>query len=140
MTTINYSGIDPQAFGLVNSEAFHFLLENNPNLALVEVSYDDEDGDEVFTHCALPLHYEADNGIGIIDRTDGEKFMWVLNDDYYSVEDPSDSFIEALVIMDAFSIRTQETRLFQPKNTGLYQDDLRILEADYDFTTGDYVL
>lgn len=140
MTTINYSGISPQAFGLVNSEAFHFLLGNNPNLALVEVSYDDEDGDEVFTHIALPLHYEPDNGIGIIDRTDGEKFMWVLNDDYASVEDPSDSLIEALKIMDAFSIRTQKSRLFECQNTGLYLDDPQILEADYDFTTGEYIL
>ena len=140
MTTINYSGINPQAFGIVNSEAFHFLLENNPNLTLVEVSDDDEDGDEVFTRIALPLHYEADNGIALIDSADDDKFMWVLNDDYASVEDPSDSLIEALKIMDAFSIRTQESRLFECQDTGLYLDDPQVLEADYDFTTGEYIL
>lgn len=140
MTTINYSGISPQAFGLVNSEAFHFLLDNNQNLNLVEVSYDDEDGDEIFTRIAPPLYYEADNGIGIIDRTDDEKFIWVLYDDYASVEDPSDSLIEALEIMDAFSTKTQEARLFQTGHAGLYLDDPQLLAADYDFTTGEYIL
>lgn len=140
MTTINYSGISPQSFGLVNSEAFRFLLRDNPSLSLVEVSYDDEDGDEIFGPVTLPLEYEADNGIALIDSAADDKFMWVLNDDYYSVEDPSDSLIEALKIMDAFSIRTQEVRLFECQNTGLYLDDPQILEADYDFTTGEYIL
>lgn len=140
MTTINYSGISPQAFGLVNSEAFHFLLANNPNLSLMEVSYDDEDGDEIFTVITPPLDYEADNCIALIDHADNDKFVWVLYDDYASVEDPSDSLIEALKIMDAFSIRTQESRLFECQNTGLYLDDPQLLEADYDFITGEYIL
>lgn len=142
MTTINYSGIGLDAYGLLSTEGFHYLLKNNPNLSLVEVSYDDESGDEIFTpvFTSLQLQSEPANCIALIDNDDDEKFMWVLYDDYASVEDPSDSLIEALVVMDAFYTATQETRLFLPKNTGLYQDDQRILEADYDFTAGDYDL
>jgi hypothetical protein len=139
MTTINYSGISPQAFGLLSAEAFHFLLKNNPNLNLVEVSYDDENGDEIFTPVTPPLQYEPDNCLALIDRTDDDNFLWVLYDDYASIEDPSDSLIEALEIMDAFSTRTQETRLFATK-TGLYLDEPRLLEADFSFTTGEYIL
>ena len=140
MTTINYSGISLDCYGLLSTEGFHYLLKNNQNLSLVEVSYDDETGDEIFTPITPPLYTEPENCIALIDNDDDEKFMWVLYDDYASVEDPSDSLIEALGIMDAFMTKTQETRLFLPQDTALYQDDQRILEADYDFVAGDYDL
>lgn len=140
MTTINYSGISLDCYGLLSTEGFHYLLKNNPNLNLVEVSYDDDSGDEIFTPITAPLYTEPENCIALIDNDDDEKFMWVLYDDYSSIEDPSDSLIEALGIMDAFMTKTQETRLFLPQNTALYQDDQRILEADYDFVAGDYDL
>lgn len=70
--------------------------------------------------------------------------MWVLYDDFTVVTDPSDSFIEALTIMDAFVTRTQEERLFldvrsvSGEVTELYVDDPKVLEADFDYTTGQY--
>lgn len=139
MTTINYCGIGLDCYGLLSTEGFHFLLKNNPNLDLVEVSYNDETGDEIFTPITAPLYAEPESCIALIDRTDNDNFVWVLYEDYASVEDPSDSLIEALKIMDAFAIRTQETRIFETA-TGYCLDDARLLEADYDFTTGEYDL
>lgn len=138
MTTIDYSGISTDDFGILNSEEFRYLLEKNPNLRLVEVTYGDE-GDEIFTHVAPPFHREPENCIGVIDRTDGEKFMWILYDGFVSVEDPSASLIATLVIMDEFVTLTQEARLFVPINTALYLDDAVVLAADYDFSAGDYL-
>lgn len=140
MTTISYYAINPECFGLVNSEAFHYLLKNNPNLSLVEVSYDDETGDEIFTAITTPLHSEPENCVALIDNDDDEKFMWVLYDDEASVEDPSTALIEALTIMDAYSIRTEETRIFIDENGEYDLDDPQLLEVDYDFTTGEYIL
>jgi hypothetical protein len=140
MTTINYSGIGTDCYGILSTEGFHYLLKNHPNLDLVEVTYDDDTDDEIFTVIKAPLHAEPENCVGLIDRTDNDKFMWVLYDDYASVEDPSDSLIEALTIMDAFTTRTQETRLFETKHEGVYLDDTRLLEADFDFEAGEYIL
>lgn len=140
MTIISYYAINPESFGLVNSEAFHYLLENNPNLDLVEVSYDDETGDEIFTTAATPLSSEPENCIALIDRSDDDKFMWVLYDDEASVEDPSAALIEALTIMDAYSTRTEEMRIFIDENGEYDLDDPRLLEVDYNFTTGEYEL
>lgn len=56
MTDIKYSGIGLQSYGLLNTEAFHFLLKNNPKLRLVTASYDDTTEDEIFTKsCARRL-------------------------------------------------------------------------------------
>jgi hypothetical protein len=138
LALISYYAIHPESFGLVNSEAFHYLLKYNPNLDLVEVSYDDETGDEIFTTVATPLHSEPENCIAIIDRTDNDKFMWVLYDDEASVENPSEELVEALTIMDAYSIRTEETRIFIDDNGEYDLDDPQLLETDFDFTAGEY--
>jgi hypothetical protein len=140
MTIISYYAINPQCYGLLSTEGFHYLLKNNPNLDLVEVSYDDETGDEIFTSIKTPLHSEPENCIALIDRTDDDKFMWVLYDDEASVEEPSDALIEALTIMDAFSIKVEEVRIFIQEDCEYDLDDPRLLEADFDFTTGEYEL
>lgn len=142
MTIIEYVGIDSNIYGVVNTEAFHFLLKNNPNLRLVSVSKDTNTRKEIFADVTLPLMKAPEENIGLIDTDNNDQFMWVLGVDYAIVKNPSPTIIEALTIMDNFFTHTQGERLLLDKRThlGITLDDPRTLEAEFDFTTGQYDL
>lgn len=139
MVNIEYAAIAPESVELVNSEEFRSILTAHPSLRLITVEEDDE-GDEVFTHVPLPLpdgHYAC---VAVVDKDDDDAFMWVLNDDYDSVADPSPAFIEILRVMDDFSIRKLDERLFISPDPDRYVDSPEVLAADFDFNKGDYII
>ena len=142
MTTIEYSGIAPEDVALINSPEFRAVLAAHPNLKVVTVeeTYDADEITEIFHEMKLPLVDGIPDYIAVMDRDDEDAFMWVLHDDYATVEDPSPAFVEVLKLMDAFSIKTLEERLFQPSNEDLYNDSPEVLAADFDFANGDYIL
>lgn len=145
MTTIEYSAIAPEDVTLVNSPEFRAILAAHPNLKVVTVEETGEvDGaynrTEIYHEMALPLVDGIPDYIGVIDRDDDEAFLWVLHDDYVMVQDPSPAFIELLKLMDAFSIKTLDERLFHSGNEGVYADSPEVLAAEFDFTVGDYIL
>lgn len=139
MASIDYFGLKLTDIEFVNSEAFRATLEAHPNLRLVTI-YEDEYGDDTAVDITIPIQECHDAYVGIEDRDNDETFLWVLYDDCETVIDPSPAFIEILKLMDAYSIRTLEERIFST-NDG---DDLdipypEILKAEFDFTTGDYL-
>lgn len=142
MTTIEYSGIAPEDVALINSPEFRAVLAAYPNLKVVTVeeNYDSGELKEIFREMQLPLVDGIPDYIAVMDRDDEDAFMWVLHDDYATVEDPSPAFIEVLKLMDAFSLKTLDERLFQPANEDLYTDSPEVLAAEFNFTTGDYIL
>lgn len=146
MTSIEYSAIAPEDVALINSPECRAILAAHPNLKVVTVEETDEvDGiyyetAEIFHEMTLPLVDGIPDYIGVIDRDDDEAFLWVLHDDYVMVQDPSPAFIELLKLMDAFSIKTLDERLFHSRNEGVYADSPEVLAAEFDFTVGDYIL
>lgn len=139
MATIEYFGITPEAVELVNSQKFQDILKAYPHLRLVTSTYEDSD-EEVFTETTLPLAEDSFDYIGLEDRNNPDSFMWVLYDDYAHVDSPSPAFIEILKLMDAFSIKTLQARLFVSGDGGFVGDSEEILAAEFDFSTGKYVL
>jgi hypothetical protein len=137
MTTITYYGLHSDCYELLTNERFHSLIKNNPDLELVEVSYDSEDGKKTFTPVFISINSEPKHNIALIDHANDDQLMWVIYDDLASVENPSQLLVKALTIMDEFVLETRETRLFET-NTGHYLDDNCILKAGYDFEYGDY--
>lgn len=139
MTIIDYLGLAPDSIELVNSAEFRAVLAANPNLRVITVREDEETGDETAIDLTLPLPDNHDAYVAVID-SDNDELMWVLYDDEDTVYDPSPAFIEILKIMDAYSRRHLETRIFIPKDKNLSIDDEVVLDAEYDYTTGDYFL
>jgi hypothetical protein len=139
MANIDYTGIDPSSIELVNSEEFRAALTAYPNLSLVTVD-EDEDDNEIFNEVVLPLSEGTDVCLAVMDSDDEDAFMWVLYDNYESVYDPSPAFIEILRVMDVFSHKTLNQRLFISMSRELYRDSPEALAAEFDFTKGDYVI
>jgi hypothetical protein len=141
MVTIDYFGIAPESIELINSEEFRAVLEAHPNLRLVKNDPEAYDkGEEIFLDVTLPLPEDHDDYVGVEDRDNDDAFMWILYDDCDMVSDPSPAFIEVLKVMDTFSFKTLGERLFSPQSSGRYMDDPALLAAEYDFTTGEYIL
>lgn len=140
MAHIEYSGINPASIELVNSAEFRSVLTTNPNLRLVTVEENDH-GDEVFNEVTLPLPESYYDCVAAMDRNNPDAFMWVLNDSSCFVEDPSHAFIEILNVMDAYSKKTLEARIFALEgHPWLYFDSEEVLNAIYDYANGDYIL
>jgi hypothetical protein len=144
MTTINYYPLHPDCYELFTTERFHSLLKNNPDLELVEESYDKEKGEATFTPIFTLISEQPAHNIALIDRSNENQSMWVVfdhivSDHLVSVENPSKLLIKALTVMDEFLLENRGIRLFET-NTDHYLDDNRILRAEYDFEYGDYDL
>lgn len=139
MAHIEFEGISPTEYKLINSKKFRKLLEQHPNLRLVSVSEDEDSDEEIFTDVLLPLDAEHDDYVALMDTSCDDQFMWVLFDDFVSVQDPSDSLIQVLLLMDKYSIKKHGNRLFLDQDSELYNDDPALLEAVFDFGTGHYV-
>lgn len=137
MVYIDYMGIDPIELEFLTSPALKSALEAHPNLWLV-TSGEDEDGDEIFHEVTFPLSDYHHTAVGIEDHDEEESFMWILYDDCVSVTDPSPGFVAVLRAMDDYSVETLGERLFMPKDASLCTDDDSVLEAEFDFTQGDY--
>ena len=141
MAHIEYSGINPESIELVNSDEFRAVLAAHPNLQLVTVDEDEETGDEIFNEVTLPLPEGYYDCVALMDRSNPDSFMWVLNDSPAFVEDPCSGFIEVLKVMDAYSVKTLEERLFELEgHPGLYLDSEEVLAAEFDFANGEYIL
>lgn len=142
MAYIEHYGIDSRfcnAAGLVNSEDFRTLLAANPHLYLFETEYSGIWAeDATFSEVTPPFPENYQPNLFIRDTITNET-MWILYDDLAEVEDPSPEFIEILKIMDVHSLKNLNKRIFQ---TPLHfkDDDPGILAAEYDFTTGEYIL
>jgi hypothetical protein len=139
MAYIDYMGIAPEDIDLLNSEEFKSVLEKHPTLRLVTTD-EDAEGEEVFNEVSLPLPDDHDGYVGIEDRDDEDSFMWILYDDCESVADPNPGFIAVLRAMDDFSVKKYSQRLFMSKDETLCMDDEATLEAEFDFSKGDYIL
>jgi hypothetical protein len=140
MVHIEYSGISPESIDLINSDQLRSVLTAYPNLRLVTVDEDEDDDNEVYNEVALPLSEDHDACVAVLDKDDDDAFMWILDDDYQMVTDPSPAFIEVLRVMDDFSKRTIDERLFMTQHEDLYVDSPTILAAEFDFSTGDYLI
>jgi hypothetical protein len=140
MAHIEYSGINPESIELINSNEFGAVLAAHPELKLVTVEEDDETGAEIFNEATLPLPEGYYDCVAVMDRSVPDAFMWVLNDSQCFTEDPSPAFIDVLKVMDAFSVKTQEERLFLSMDPDFYTDDPEVLAAKFDFATGEYIL
>lgn len=140
MVHIEYSGISPESTDLINSDQLRAVLTAHPNLRLVTVDEEEDDDNEVYNEVVLPLPEDHDACVAVMDKDDDDAFMWVLNDDYESVTNPSHAFIAVLRVMDDFSNRTLGQRLFSPQNRDLYADSPEVLAAEFDFSTGDYII
>lgn len=141
MTTIDYFGINPNATELLGNKEFRSVIDANPELSLVTIEAADEYVKEQFYLVELPLPKGHDENVAVIDVDNRGSFMWVLKDDSpSSVTDPSPAFIELLKVMDAYSIENLEARLFLSQSGSFSGDEPEILTAEYDFTTGEYIL
>ena len=139
MVSIDYLGLNPDAIELINSKQFRAVLAAHPNLRVITVREDEETGDETLTDLTLPLPENHNEYVAVIDSNNDE-LMWVLYDDCDEVYDPSPAFIEILKIMDAYSRKHLESRIFIPKDENLSIEDEVVLDSEYDYTTGDYFL
>lgn len=139
MTSIEYLGLNPDSVELINSKQFRAVLDANPNLRVITVREDEETGEETLTDLTLPLPDSHNDYVAVLD-SDNDELMWVLYDDCDEVYDPSPAFIEILKVMDAYSRRHLESRIFIPKDENLSIEDEVVLDAEYDYTTGDYFL
>ena len=139
MVSIEYLGINPDSIELINSKQFRAVLAANPNLRVVTVRDDEETGDETVIDLTLPLPENHDDYVAVLD-SDNDEHLWVLYDDCDTVDDPSPAFIEILKIVDAYSRKHLESRIFIPKDETLSIEDEIVLDAEYDYTTGDYFL
>ena len=141
MAYIEYFGLNPNATELLGIKEFRSVVEANPELCLVTIEEEDEYVNRQFYLVELPLPKGHDENVAVIDVDNRDSFMWVLKDDSpSSVTDPSPAFIELLKVMDTYSIENLEARLFMSKDDNLCEDSPEILAAEYDFTTGAYIL
>ena len=140
MAHIEYNGINPESTELLHSDEFKAVLTAFPNLRLVTVEENDY-GDEVFKEVSLPLPDDYYDCVALISINNPDDFMWVLGDGPSFVENPSSGFIEALKVMDAYSVKTLEERLFALEgHPSLYLDSEEVLNARYDYANGIYIL
>lgn len=139
MARLEYSGINPTSIEFINSDEFSAVLASHPNLRLVTTGEEDEDDNELLVDVTLPL---PDGFYGCIAIMDADAFMWVLNDSYCIINNPSAAFIEVLKAMDVFSVKTLKQRLFslEGSQTWLYMDSAEVLAAEFDFANGEYIL
>lgn len=141
MARIEYIAINPKAIEFINSDEFRTVLAANPNLQLVTIEYNDH-GKEVFNEVPLPLPEDYNNCVALTDHDNPDALMWVLNDSYCLVKDPSPAFIEILKVMDAFHVKTIKERLFslEGQSTWLYLGSAEVLAAEFNFATAEYIL
>ena len=139
MVSIEYNGLTPDSIELINSKKFRAVLAAHPSLRVITVREDEETGDEFVIDLTLPLPESHNDYVAVIDSGNDE-LMWVLYDDCDAVYDPSLAFIELLKVMDAYSRRYLESRIFIPKDENLSIYDEAVLDAEYDYTAGDYFL
>jgi hypothetical protein len=139
MARIEYSAINPGSIAFINSDEFRSVLTANPNLRLVTVGEHDEDGNELIVDVALPLAKNHHANVAVMD-TDG--LMWVLHYSYCIVKNPSPAFIEVLKVMDAYSVKTWQERIYSREGqfAWLYIGKADILAAEFDFANGEYML
>lgn len=141
MVRIDYLVVHLEAAELVNSPEFHSVLTAYPEFKLVTVG-EDEDGDETFIPVTLPLPEDVDESLGVMNMNTMKEFVGIVNtyDDELSIDDPSPAAIEFLKVMDDFSVKTEESRIFFPTQEDMYTDSPEILTAEFDYTTGEYIL
>lgn len=142
MAYIEYYGIDTRfcnATEFLNSAEFRAVLEANPHLQLLETEYSDIWGEDAMDlEITLPIRENYPSNLFIRD-TLNNKAMHVIYDDLTQVIDPSPEFIEILKLMDAFSVKTFNKRIFEaPLN--LKNDTPEILSAEFDFQKSAYKL
>jgi hypothetical protein len=125
MARIEYSAISPASVEFINSDEFRAVLTAHPNLRLVTIGEEDEDGDELLVDVTLPLPEGHNEFVAVMDT---DALMWVLQVSYCIVKDPSPAFVEVLKVMDAYSVKTLEERLFSREG-----------QSAFDFANGDYV-
>lgn len=138
MVTIEYMGMDPEEVELVNSPEFRAALDAHPNVRLVTVTEDDK-GNDIYHEASLPLSATGDN-VAVLEWENEDSFLWVLFAEDAHVHDPSPAFIDILKVMDAYSVKTYEERLFLSPDEDVLNSDPEVLAAPYDFNTGDYIL
>lgn len=142
MTYIEYYGIDNRfcnSAELVNSAEFRAILAANPHLQLLETEYSDIWGEDAMDlEIILPIRENHPSNLFIRD-TKNKNALNVIFDDLTEVIDPTPEFIEILKLMDAFSVKTLNKRIFEaPLN--FKNDDTVILSAEFDFQKGSYKL
>ena len=118
MVTIEYFGINPNATELLGNKEFRRVIDANPELSLVTIEEEDEYVNRQFYLVELPLPKGHDENVAVIDVDNRDSLMWILNDSFCFVEDPSPAFIELLKVMDDYSIENLEARLFLSQNDG----------------------
>ena len=91
-------------------------MNANPELSLVTIEEEDEYVNRQFYLVELPLPKGHDENVAVIDVDNRDSLMWILNDSFCFVEDPSPAFIELLKVMDDYSIENLEARLFLSQN------------------------
>lgn len=142
MAYIEYHGIDTRfcnAAELLNSAEFRAVLDANPHLYLLESEYFGIWGEDVtYSEVTPPVPEKYSSNVFIRDTLHNNA-MHVIYDDLTEVFDPSPELIEILKLMDAFSVKVMNKRIFQPP---LYfkNDDPEILSAKFDFNEGSYQL
>lgn len=142
MAYIEYYGIDTRfcnAAEFLNSAEFRAVLDANPHLQLLETEYSDIWGEDAMDlEITLPIRENYPSNLFIRD-TLNNKAMHVIYDDLTQVIDPSPEFIEVLELMDAFSVKTLNKRIFEaPINFNT--DNAEILSAEFDFQKSAYKL
>lgn len=142
MAYIEYYGIDTRfcnAAEFLNSAEFRAVLDANPHLCLLKSEYSGIWAEDVtFSEVTLPVRENYPSNLFIRD-TKNNKAMNVIYDDLTEVIDPSPEFIEILQLMDAFSVKTLNKRIFEaPLN--FKTDDPEILSAEFDFQKSAYKL
>ena len=138
MARIEYIAIHPKFTEFITSEEFNTVLIANPNLKLFKIEEDEETDEELFN----PLPEGFYDCVALMDRNDPDAFMWVLNDSYCIVKDPSPEFIEVLKVMDAFHVKTIKERLFslEGQSAWFYLGSAEVLAAEFNFATAEYIL
>lgn len=139
MARIEYIGINPKFIEFINSDEFNAALSANPNLRLVTLGEYDEDGNELIVDVTLPLPEGHNEYLAVMNA---ENFMWVLQDSYCIVKDPSPAFIEVLKVMDAFHVKIIKERLFslEGQSAWLYLGSAEVLAAEYDYANAEYII
>lgn len=137
---IEYYGIDTRfcnAAEFLNSAEFRAVLDANPHLQLLETEYSDIWGEDAMDlEITLPVRENYPSNLFIRDTLNNNT-MNVIYDDLTVVEDPSPEFIEVLELMNVFSVKTFNKRIFEaPIN--FKTDAPEILSAEFDFQKGSY--
>jgi hypothetical protein len=140
MAYIEYHGIDTRfcnASEFLNSARFRAVLDANPHLYLFESGYAGIWAEEVTLGEVNPPFPENYYPNLFIKDTKTDTTMWVLYDGLAEVEDPSPEFIEIMELMDAFSLKIQNQRIFEPLPY-YKKDEPEMLAAEFDFVEGAY--